>query len=351
MSAGAKANSGKDIDLLALVAEFALGEGLSLDDPALASRFAAAVEPRIAALQIDRNLLFGSRAERLFEAMTLSLGRTTLLKVEDVGRVHCSDECRAPDFRLVLDDGGQWLVEVKSIHARDPSKQIFKASGAYLKSLLTYSELVGTPLKLAIYWSIWNLWSVIDPTKFINENGSLRVTLQESLLANEIGRLGDMFIATKAPLRLVLEGIDDLPASAEDQTLERIRAAARFFSDKVELTDPQDRQLAYVLLFFGNWRIEGPRKLAAGAPSRGIEIIAFPEETNEPDETTEQDLVGIGLASHIFTSYYNTQTVDGAAVIGLQGAPVPHWFAPLGKWDFKSSKLPLILGRLAPWGS
>jgi hypothetical protein len=42
------------------------------------------------------------------------------------------------------------------------------------------------------------------------------------------------------------------------------------------------------------------------------------------------------------------QTIDGDQVIQLDGEPVPDWFAPLGGWDFKNSKLPLLLGRIQP---
>jgi hypothetical protein len=33
-------------------------------------------------------------------------------------------------------------------------------------------------------------------------------------------------------------------------------------------------------------------------------------------------------------------------VIQLQGEAAPEWFAPLSDWDFKNSKLPLLLGRV-----
>jgi len=78
-------------------------------------------------------------------------------------------------------------------------------SAAYLASLQAYADAVGVPLRLALYWSRWNLWTVIAPEGFRRSDGGLRVTMMEAVMANEFGRLGDVSIFTKAPLRLVLD--------------------------------------------------------------------------------------------------------------------------------------------------
>jgi hypothetical protein len=57
-----------------------------------------------------------------------------------------------------------------------------------------------------------------------------------------------------------------------------------------------------------------------------------------------RDGTGWAWASRIFSRYYAAQTVDGDQVIQLHGEAAPDWFAPLSDWDFKNSKLPLLLG-------
>lgn len=101
----------KAFDLLASVAVFARRNGIALDNP---------------------TLIHSSRVERVFEATVLSLGGFKLLKTEDVGRVHAAETLRAPDFRIVLDDGEQWLVEVKNVRSREPFKQELRMSQKYL---------------------------------------------------------------------------------------------------------------------------------------------------------------------------------------------------------------------------
>jgi hypothetical protein len=335
----------KAFDLLASVAAFARERAIALNDPSLIERFVADATPKLKEALADPTLIHGSRTERLFEATVLSLGRFRLLKTEDVGRVHATDTIRAPDFRVVLDDGEQWLVEVKNVRIKEPFKQKAQMSAAYLASLQTYADMVGTPLKLAIFWSLWNIWTVISPDRFRRPNGGLRVTMKDAVLANESGRLGEVIIMTKPPLRLVLGAATDMPHSLSAEGLANfIIGSAKFYSGEVELTDPRDRKLAEVLLFYGEWSAEGPLAVTDRGEFAGVEFVASPEEPSD------QGWDGIGSASRIFSRYYAAQTIHGDQVIQLHGEAAPEWFAPLSDWDFKNSKLSLLLMHVQPLG-
>ncbi|MDX8327357.1 hypothetical protein [Agrobacterium tumefaciens] len=333
----------KAFDLLASVAVFARKNGIALNDPTLVDRFMTDAVPRLREALADPALIHGTRVERLFEATVLSLGRFKLLKTEDVGRVHAAQTLRAPDFRIVLDDGGQWLVEVKNVRSADPSRQELRMSRKYLESVQSYADAVGTPLKLAIYWSAWRFWSVISPERFRTRSGGLRVSMQDAMLASEFERLGEKLIMTKPPLRLVLGAATGMPRSVSDEGLANFMiASARIYSRDVELTDPKDRKLAQVFLLHGDWKMEGPIAVMEGDQIAGVEFVA------NPVEPTHQGWEGIGIASRIFSSFYAEQTIDGDLVIQLDGEPAPDWFAPLAHWDFGNSKLPLFLGRIQP---
>lgn len=335
----------KAFDLLASVAIFARKNGIALNDPELVDRFMADAAPRLREALADPTLIHGSRIERMFEATVLSLGRFRLVKSEDVGRVHSAETLRAPDFRIVLDDGSQWLVEVKNHRSEEPFKQEYEMSAKYLASLQSYAGAVGAPLKLAIYWSLWRLWSVISPERFRTENGGLRVTMQEAMLANEFERLGEKMIMTKPPIRLVLSVATGLPRSIDDEGLASFMiGSARFFSRDVEMTNPKDRKFAQILLLYGDWEVEGPIPFMDGDEIGGVEFVANPREPTYPDQGWE----GIGTASRIFTSFFAEQTIEGDEVIQLDGDAVPDWFVPLASWDFKNSKLPLLLGLIQP---
>ena len=333
----------KAFDLLTSVAAFARERGVALNDPTLVAQFIADAEPRLKEALSDPVLIHGSRTERLFEATILSLGKPRLLKGEDVGRLHATKTCRAPDFRVVLDDGEQWLIEVKNVHREDPVKQKTRMSAAYLTTLQSYADVVGTPLKLAIFWSRWSIWTVISPDRFRGPTGELRVTMRQAMLANESNRLGEVIIMTKPPLRLVFGAAADMPRSPSAEELTNFMIGpAKFFSGDIELTNVTDSKLAEVLFLYGEWPAAGPFAVMSGGEIVGVEFVA------EPNEPSDQEFDGIGWASRIFSRFYAMQTVDGNQVIQLNGEAAPEWFAPLAAWDFKNSKLPLWLGHVKP---
>ncbi|MCF3946951.1 hypothetical protein [Acidiphilium iwatense] len=333
----------KAFELLASVAAFAREKGIAMNDPSLVTQFIGDAEPRLKAALSDPPLIHGSRTERLFEATVLSLGKFRLLKTEDVGRVHAADTCRAPDFRVVLQDGEQWLIEVKNVRCKEPFKQETRMSAAYLASLQSYADTVGAPLKLAIFWSLWNIWTVVSPDRFRRPRGELRTTMQEAVVANELGRLGEVTIMTRPPLRLVLGAAADMPRSLSPEGMAQfIIGSAKLFSGEIELTDVKDRKLAEVLLLYGEWPADGPFVVVNDGQFAGVEFIA------KPEEPSDQGFDGIGSASRIFSRFYAAQTIEGDQVIQLHGEAAPEWFAPLTNWDFKNSKLPLWLFHLQP---
>ncbi|WP_206364931.1 hypothetical protein [Sphingomonas panacis] len=125
----------KAFDLLASLAAFAQANRIALNDPTLIDRFMADARPKLETALADMSLVHGSRTERLFEATVLTLGRFKMFKTEDIGRVHGAMKAGAPDFRVVLNDGEQWLIEVKNVRSQKPLKQSTTMSAAYLRSL------------------------------------------------------------------------------------------------------------------------------------------------------------------------------------------------------------------------
>jgi hypothetical protein len=333
----------KPFDLLASASEFARESGIPLNDPTFVESFLAAAKARLEAALADSTLLHGSRAERLFESTVLSLGHFMLLKTEDGGRVHSARRCRAPDFRVVLDDGEQWLVEVKNVRCEDPFKQRTTMSAAYVASLEAYSRAVGSPLRIAIYWSRWSLWTIIAPDTFRRRDGGLSVRMRDALMVNEFVRLGEVSIATRPPLRFVLRADREKPRTVNAAGEARfVIGSVHIFSGEVELLDARDRRLAEILFFYGDWPMEGPFAVLEGDQLIGAEYVA------EPPEPSNQGFDGIGWASRIFSRYFAIRTMEGDAVIQLRADAVPEWFAPLASWPFGESKLPLWLISVRP---
>lgn len=332
----------KEFDLIALAAAYAREQGIPLNHPGLADRFSDAAATRLRSALADPVLLHGSRTQNLFEAMVVSLGGYRLFKPEDVGRVHSAGTVRAPDFRAVLPEGDQWLIEVKNVRRPDPLDQTARMTTNYLASLERYTELAGVPLRLAFYWSVWNMWTLVPAAPFRTRGGSLKVDMQEAMVANELGRLGDVVLWTTPPLRVLIEGSAQRPLRVSlDGSLISGGASLRVFSRGLELTDARDRRLALILLDYGEWQVEGPTILEE-VEHGAVEFVGAPEEPSE------DGMDGIGTASRIFSRYFDQNTVAGDQIIQLAGEAVPDWFAPLAAWDFKNSRLPLWVGHMRP---
>jgi hypothetical protein len=167
--------------------------------------------------------------------------------------------------------------------------------------------------------------------------------MQQAVMASEFSRLGEMSIATKPPLRLVLGADTDKPRSlTSDELAEFTIGSAQIYSGDVELIDPKDIQLAKIFFMYGEWPAEGPYAIMEGAEITGAQYVAAPVEPSD------QGFDGIGWASQIFSRYFADRTFEGEQIIQLSGEPAPGWFAPLADWDFKHSRLPPWLFHVQP---
>lgn len=151
------------IDPLSLFARFGREQRVSLRDPKSLELFSGFVKQWVAEALDNDALLHGQRTQNMFEALVISLGHYKLLKVEDTGRVHPEGKFVAPDFRVVLDDGRQWLVEVKNVYDREPSRQRLRLREIDITQRVDYAAAMGCPLKLALYWARWRVWTEVVP--------------------------------------------------------------------------------------------------------------------------------------------------------------------------------------------
>lgn len=51
-----------------------------------------------------------------------------------------------PDYSVILDDGDQWLVEVKNVREDDPTRQVAHLSATCLASLNAHCDLMRAPV-------------------------------------------------------------------------------------------------------------------------------------------------------------------------------------------------------------
>ena len=113
----------KPFDLLSMLSDFGLEREMRINHPETIAAFLESAKAALTNAQDDSALLHGQRTQAMFEAMVVSLGAYRLLKSEDNGSSYSDGTYAVPDFRIVLPDGEQWLVEVKNVYMPDPSQQ------------------------------------------------------------------------------------------------------------------------------------------------------------------------------------------------------------------------------------
>jgi hypothetical protein len=326
------------IDLLAISARFAQEQRMSLRDPKFAETFTGVAKETLAEALANDALLYGQRTQNMFEALIVSLGQYKLLKTEDVGVVHPIGMFTAPDFRVILREGSQWLIEVKNVHDSDPGRQRFRIRKQDYTKLQNYASAMNCPLKLALYWARWRVWTLIDGADLAPADDKLGIDMFKAAQLNDLSRLGDRLIGTTPPLRLRFVADKSKPHSISP-TGEVAFTIGEFgvFSGATEITDTTERNIVWIFMQFGDWVCNEPQAIMNGNELEAIEFEWSPKD--RPNEG--QNFEMIGAISAMFSRFYATQTLGEQGVVQTQTELRPDWLAPLIASEEPSTKLPL----------
>ncbi len=330
-------------DLMQLYGRFSANRDASLNDPETRAAFGLHVGQQLDVGLGMPALLQGQRVEAMFEALMIALGGCRMIKAEDGGKVWPEGDFRVPDFRLVLKNGAQWLVEVKNVYCEDPGEQRKKImTAAYRRPMEAYAKATGSELKLAVFWARWSIWTLVTPSRLVAEGDDLELDMITAMTVNELSELGDEGISTRGPLVMRLTANPNKPHFVDENGIAQfIVGKAQVFSEDRELLDPVDQQIAWILMNFGQWSVEGPLAMMDGERLLGVEFV------HEPEEAAEQGFDHVGTLSRMFARYYANHTLEERAVVRLAAPPNPELFAPFREVR-NSEALPLWRIRIAP---
>jgi hypothetical protein len=333
------------IDLFTSFARFGREQKISLRDPNAAAAFAAMVGESLTAALDNDALLHGQRTQNMFEALIVGLGQYKLLKSEDTGLVHPRGQYTAPDFRVILKDDTHWLVEVKNVYDRDPSRQRYRIRESDLTKLKRYAGATHASLKLALYWARWGQWTLIDPDHLARTGDKFTIDMFKAARVNELARLGDVTIGTTPPLKFRRLVDKSKPRTIGPKSEVALTfAGGAFYCGGAEITDPVEQSIAWIFIRFGNWICEGPQALLSGREVDAIDLVWEPRERANEHERFEI----IGSLSSMFSRHYALQTLAEDGVVQTEAEHIPDWFAPLIARDHASDALPLWRFYLQP---
>ena len=334
----------KPFDILTELANFGLEQQVSLSDSLTFEKFLNHVSEETQRILSDPLLLHGQRTEAMFEALVVCLGKFKLFKKEDIGTVFPEGKYIAPDFRVILEDDRQLLIEVKNVYEHNPGKRKKSLMNSdYHRKMDAYAKVTGAELKLAIYWARWRLWTLVTPGNFLDKGGNLALDLPQAIKANELISLGDMMIGTKPPLRLQL--------IAEPSTMELVGddgfttftvGDTKIYCGEDEIIDPVEREIAWTIILYGGWEESEPKIEVDMGKLRMIEY------SWEPEERESSGFGIVGFLSQMFAQYYTDLTIKSEKVVQIRAPFQPGWFEPLVREDLLCDKLPLARFLVRP---
>jgi hypothetical protein len=329
-------------DIINAFAEFGRSEKLSLRNPAAADGFVKRARASIDGSLSNEAFLQGIRTELMFESLVASFGAVKVLKPEDSGEIYVSDETlRVPDFRLVLADDSQMLVEVKNFYQKADARRSFELDADYLEGLVRYSKAMSCKVLFAIYWARWNIWTLSPLEAFKKQKEKSTLDMLEAMKANHMISLGDYSIGTQFPLSIVMHADKTKPRVIEQD------GSVSFTISKVEvfcagqlIADPADRRIATYLMFFGKWAYEVEPRVV----DNQLEAV---EHRWVPEADHEQGFEIVGSLSEMFSTFYKFATQDGDQMEKLRLDVAPGSWGTLIPEEYAGT-LPLWRFRLQP---
>ena len=276
---------------------FATRADVNLHDQAAVDEFKTSVGTSIKKSLDNPKFLYGQHVEAMFEGVVIALGQVQMIKEEDVGGGwYEGEKLSIPDFRIVLRDGTQFLVEVKN-HNGDHFE--ISLTTAYVNGLRRYGELTGCPVKLAVYWVGWRTWTLVSLNVLEKRQKGFALRFVKAVPASELTLLGDKMVATRGPLIIKFIADRTKPRSLDEKgQLDMVIGDIKLFCGGQEILDKREREIAFMLVMGGCWEEEGPSPEldADGAPN----AIVF---EFRPREDHGQGFEMIGSLSEIFVAF------------------------------------------------
>ena len=317
--------------------------------------FGDEVGESLAASAQAEHRLRGLRVEALFMCVVASLGKVALIKEEDAGECYyAGDDVSPPDYRIVLNDGTQLLVEVKAHRLEKSFEKVYKISHARIERLRRYAELTKTELRFAIFWEEMSTWTLnrLDAFDAGASGKKWSIGYGRAIMTNEMRSLGDKIIQTIAPLRVRIlfdpEKSEPVPEGGGRHTV--CIDGLRLLSHETPL-DGRSAKIAWKLLWYGGWSEVEENAHQEGDRLLWVEYTYAPTGWDEPESQMEQGGPAfVGQISGMISRGYldgAKGTVHSSATGDVLQPGYMSNFIP-EDWDFKAEALRLWIFEQEP---
>jgi Holliday junction resolvase len=330
-------------DVLELFSSMATTNGYKINNLSSVEEFISCVKSSIEESAKNDITKFGKRIESQFAYVVGALGKTRLLKQEDSGNIYyVDDEIIAPDYKVILNDDSQILIEVKNFYSNDLTKEFTLEKDYYIK-LQKYSDINKISLKFAIYFTIMNQWVLLPISAFKENDTSYTIDLANAMAKSEMALLGDRMIATTPNLEIhILTNNSEAKIVTASGITDFTIRDTKFLCSNKEVTDDIEKNIFFNFIRFGTWIEEESEAIMDNDKLLGIKIVYAPKEL------TEQGFEVIGLLSSMISNKFKELTIKNGEVESMDLGINPSQFKIFIPDDYDSEILPLWQFIMSP---
>lgn len=246
-------------------------------------------------LPLSDTTIYGAAAETIFEKVVATLGVCKLIKKEDCGFYEGNaDDLVIPDYRIVLGNGDNVLIEVKNCNSKNHTIAFSKE---YICKLENYANLCKTKLMIAVYWNVFNAWTLNRIEDFTDNGDEINIPLTEAFKNTKMRMLGDLVIGLAPSLRFRIKAdkISNKIININSSVIEARISGIEVIYDGKTIDDPDVKTTLIFFMFYGCWNSVENKVLDDG--ELYIDFLFKPEN--------EYPNFGIiGSLSSITTRYY-----------------------------------------------
>lgn len=331
-------------DVFELFHVLAAKSGFSTVDENGTKEFINLISQSISKQKKNPVMFYGKQAESMFGYIAAALGNVKVIRQEDTGDIYSSNvDTQPPDYRLVLKDGYEFFAEIKNHFQRNPVK-VFSMKKSYIQKLLNYTEQFKKDLKIAVYWTRWNFWTLLSLENFVQDKDTYSIEMGEALKYNQFYLLKDCMLGIPRPLIFRL-----LPDKTKPQSLDGggilnfTIGGVELICGDAKIEDDFERRLAFYLLLYGNWPIQPPHPILNDGSLIAVDYNCAPEEIPQ-----DQGFCIIGTLSSMMSTHYIEVTKRGNKGSAIKPDKDPAFLSFEIPEDYHGRQMPLWRFILQP---